>query len=239
VLVDTSAPRAPAVNAGATADATPNLGDLGVDAVHVAGSSTIWVRAGASGSIPVQVTSADPESGVAQNNLSADGSGWRAQWIGNSSAGVLRLYYAAAGATGHLVLSAVNGAGISGPSTSITLARDATSPSAAAWVSAPSGTTKHVKGSYFRLDWTGAADTGSGLAPEQVVARYRAGLNPDGSCKTNGFSDDTGFHLAADNSWDAGLQPGSCYAWSVRTLDNVGNTSTSVLSGYVIIEPAR
>jgi hypothetical protein len=36
-----------------------------------------------------------------------------------------------------------------------------------------------------------------------------------------------------------GLGAGNCYVWSIRTVDNVGNTSPAVVSGYVITEPAR
>lgn len=117
--------------------------------------------------------------------------------------------------------------------------RDSSAPPAPIWVAAPSGTTRNIHGSYFRFDWTAASDSGSGLAGQQVVARYIAGLKADGTCRTNGFTADSGFRLATDRSWDSGLVAGSCYVCSIRSVDNVGNTSPAVISGYIVTEPDR
>ncbi len=160
--------------------------------------------------------------------------GWSTGWVGNSAGGALRLYYNTQSSTAQLSVTTVNGAGSSSTATTVTLMRDGTDPSTATWVTAPSGTTKTIRGSYFRLDWSGASDTGSGLFAQQIVGRYRAPLNPDGTCRTNAFVADGGFRLATDNAWDSGLQAGSCYVWSIRTVDNVGNMSASVVSGYII-----
>ena len=162
------------------------------------------------------------------------GSGWRTYWIGNSADGNLRVYYGVQSSSSQLSVTAVNGAGLTGPATTMTLMRDGTDPVAPVWASAATDTTKSIHGAYFRLDWSGGSDTGSGLAAQQIVGRYRAPLTSSGTCQTNGFVADGGFRLASDNSWDSGLVANSCYVWSLRTVDNVGNTSASVVSGYVI-----
>ena len=238
VLVDSSAPRAPSVDLAASAEYSPDLAKLGVDQAYVGSAGTLWVRAGASGSVPIQVSGSDPESGIARNVATIDGgSGWHVAWVGDSADGSLRLDYASSGGTAKLDVSSVNNAGLEGPSTLGTLLRDSTAPDAATWVSAPSDTTRQIHGTYFKLIWTGGSDIGSGLADQQIVARYVAPLTSNGSCKVNGFVSDGGFRLASDESWDSGLQPSSCYVWSLRTLDNVGNTSAAVVSGYVITLP--
>jgi hypothetical protein len=198
----------------------------------------LWVRAGVGGSVGVDVDSYDRESGIARNLAAiTGGSGWRVEWVGNSANGSLRLYYSARGSSARLEVSSVNRAGLTGASSVGTLMRDDSSPTGASWASAPAGTTREIHGSYFKLDWTGATDEGSGLATYQVVGRYRAGLKSDGTCKTNGFVPDGGFRLATDHSWDSGLAASSCYVWSIRTLDNVGNLGSAAVSGYVITLP--
>ncbi len=239
VLVDTSAPRAPSVTASADAAHVPDVGSLGLGPVYVAPTGVVWVRAGATGTVPLQVNASDPESGIARNTADVSGTGWRADWTGSSTNGALRVIYAAQSAAGILSVSSVNGAGLAGPSRSVTLARDSSAPSAPTWVTASSGSTRTIRGTYFRLDWTSATDLGAGIASQQIVARYRANLNADGTCRTNAFVGDGGFRLATDNSWDSGLAPSSCYVWSLRSVDNVGNTSSVVVSGYVITEPAK
>jgi hypothetical protein len=237
VLVDTSAPRAPGIKVSGGEARSPDLGDLGVGSTYVDGNGVVWVRGSDSGSVPLQVTATDPESGIVRNNASVTGNGWHAAWSGNSAYGNLRLSYGNQGTSATLTVSSVNGAGETGPSTALTVARDATAPSAATWVSAPTGTVKNIHGGYFRLIWTNGTDRGSGYAPQQIVGRYRAPLTSNGTCRTNAFLPDGEFRLASDNSWDSGLHANSCYVWSVRTLDRVGNMSSSIVSGYVITEP--
>jgi subtilisin len=239
VLVDSTAPRAPTVDVSGGAAYTPDLAALGVNQAYEIGSNTLWVRSGVSGSVPVQVGASDPQSGIVRNEASVSGSGWQTSWLGDSASGAMRLYYGAQSTSARLAVSSVNGAGLTGPSSTIDLLRDGSAPSSVAWVSAPSNTTRNIRGSYFRLIWSAATDTGSGLAGQQIVARYVAPLNPDGTCRTGSFTADGGFRLATDNSWDSGLQVNSCYVWSVRTLDNVGNTSASIVSGYVITRPTH
>jgi hypothetical protein len=237
VLVDASAPRAPVVQVSGSEARSPDLGDLGIGATYVDGRGVVWVRGSDTGNVPLQVTGSDPESGIAANNASASGSGWRADWVGGSANGNLRLSYGSQSTSATLTVSSVNGAGETGPTTTLTVARDASAPTAATWTSALTGTVKNIRGTYFRLIWTGGTDKGSGLATQQIVGRYRAPLNPNGTCRTNAFLPDGAFRLASNNSWDSGLRASSCYVWSIRVLDRVGNMSSSIVSGYVITEP--
>jgi hypothetical protein len=237
VLVDASAPRVPIVKVSGGEARSPDLGQLGIGSTYVDGNGVIWVRGSDTGSVPLQVTGSDPESGIARNNAMVSGAGWQADWTGSSANGNLRLSYGSQSTTATLTVSSVNGAGAAGPNTILTLARDATAPTAAAWLSAPTGTIKDIHGSYFRLIWSGGTDKGSGLAAQQIIGRYRAPLNSNGTCRTNAFLPDGDFRLASANSWDSGLQSNSCYVWSIRTLDRVGNMSSSIVSGYVITEP--
>jgi hypothetical protein len=167
---------------------SPDLGDLGIGSTYVDGNGMVWVRGSATGSVPLQVTGNDPESGIARNNATVAGNGWHVDWAGSSTNGNLRLSYGSQSTTATLTVSSVN-------------------------------------------------DKGSGMAAQQIIGRYRAPLNSNGTCRTNAFLPDGDFRLASDNSWDSGLQANSCYVWSIRTLDRVGNMSTSIVSGYVITEP--
>jgi len=82
VLIDATAPRAPNVQLAASAEYSPDLAALGVDQAYVGSAGTLWVRAGVSDSVPVQVSGSDPESGIYRNVASVvGGSGWQVSWI--------------------------------------------------------------------------------------------------------------------------------------------------------------
>ncbi len=239
VLVDATAPGAPSVSLGGRTVAI-DLDQLGLSRAYVGHSGTLWVRGGSTGTIDLDVRAGDPQSGIAANNATLrGGSGWSVSWLGRSTAGALRVGYAARGGPSTLSVYSTNGAGLDGPATVGTLVRDATPPRAVVWVSAPSGTTVRTAATNLRLDWRAGSDVGSGLAQRQLIRRYRAALTTNGSCRRNGFTADGPFRLAADGAPETDLQPGSCYVWSVRTLDNVGNYAASVVSGYVIVEARR
>ena len=92
VLTDPSPPRAPTVQLTAEA-ARVNLDRLGVNEAYVGHSGMLWVRAGVSGSVAVDVRGFDRQSGIAANVARIDGSGWSSRWIGSSADGALRLTY--------------------------------------------------------------------------------------------------------------------------------------------------
>ena len=96
VLVDTTAPRAPSANLTAAASASVDLAALGVDAAHVGHSGMLWVRGGHDGSVDLEVTGFDAESGIAANSATVRGAGWRAAWVGDSADGHLRITFTAA-----------------------------------------------------------------------------------------------------------------------------------------------
>lgn len=237
VLVDTSAPRAPSVGLPGTSAAALDLTGLGVDAAYLGHSGMLWVRGSASGSVDLEVTGYDAESGVASNVATVDrASGWRATWVGDAADGALRLFFTAAATNAQLKVSSTNRAGLAGASTVGRLSPDSVAPSSVVWVSAPSDTVLRQGSSRFALAWSGGADAGSGLAHEQWVVRYRAPLNARGDCRSSAFALDSDPELRTDASTDTNLADGACYVWGVRTLDNVGNAAPIAWSGFVIIE---
>ena len=237
VLVDTTAPRAPSVGLPGTAAAALDLTGLGVDAAYLGHSGMLWVRGSASGSVDLEVTGYDAESGVEANDATVDRStGWRATWVGNSADGALRLFFTAGSVNAQLRVSTTNKSGLTGTSTVGRLSPDSVAPSSVTWVSAPSDTVLRSTSTRFALDWSGGTDAGSGLAQQQWVVRYRAPLNARGDCRSSAFVLDSEPQLRADASAETGLDHGSCYVWGVRTLDNVGNAAPITWSGFVIVE---
>jgi len=237
VLVDATAPRAPSVGLPGTATAALDLGGLGLGASHLGHSGMVWVRGGVSGSVELEVTGYDPESGVAANAAAVDRSmGWNVTWIGDSADGALRLFFTASAANAQLKVSTTNRAGLTGTSTVGRLSPDTLAPVSVEWLSAPPDTVLRSRSDDFVLDWRGGADAGSGLAHEQWVVRYRAPLTARGDCRSTAFVLDTQPQLRTDGTLDTDLDTGACYVWGVRTLDNVGNAAPLAWSGFVIIE---
>ena len=114
------------------------------------------------------------------------------------------------------------------------LLADATAPTSAEWVSAPTNTTMTTAGPTFRLDWAGGSDRDSGLADAYWVQRYRTTVSR-GVCRQSAWVADGSQQLRADGSRDVDLRSGYCYVWGLRTLDNVGNAAAINWSGFVIV----
>jgi len=236
VLVDTSAPRAPSIRL-AGKEIGLNLDRLGVDDTHIDRRGTLWVRGNARGSVDLDVSALDSQSGIARTEaVVRGGNSWGVRWIGSSAEGRLRLFFTPGGGAGELRVGTVNGAGLKSGVTVARLMRDTARPNAVTWVSAPSGTTQRTHSTRFRLDWRGGADQGAGLSRVHIVRRYRAPLNRNGTFPPLGFTQDGSFDMASDRTLETDLKPGYCYVWSVRTLDNVGNYAPAAISGYVVVE---
>jgi hypothetical protein len=236
VLVDTSAPRAPSIRL-ASREIGLNLDRLGVDDTHIDRRGTLWVRGNARGSVDLDVSALDSQSGIARSEaVVRGGNSWGVRWSGSSAEGRLRLFFTPGASAGQLRVGTVNGAGLKSGVAVVPLKRDTSRPEAVAWVSAPSGSTQRTRSTRFRLDWRGGSDDGSGISRVHIVRRYRAALNRNGTFPRLGFTQDGSFRVAADRTLETDLQPGYCYVWSVRTLDNVGNYAPAAISGYVIVE---
>jgi hypothetical protein len=240
ILVDTSAPRAPSVDLAEPGKTAFDLSSAGVDAAYLGHSGMVWVRGGATGHIDLSVTGFDADSGVAKNDATIDErSGWRATWVGSSTLGTLRISFTPRAEDATLDITTTNGAGLtSAPATGL-LVPDAAAPSSVEWRSLPTDQQFSTKSTAAYLSWTGGADDGAGLADEHWVVRYRAPLEAGGECRPASFAADGAARIVRNNTTDTGLQPGSCYVWGVRTLDNVGNAAPINWSAWVVVVAAR
>jgi len=135
-----------------------------------------------------------------------------------------------------LAVTSRNGAGLSSATTVAALRIDEVAPAPVTWAASASAAARPPSWTTYQLDWSGGSDSGSGLATSQWVQRYRAPLNSNGECRESAFARDGDGALRADGSYDTGLLAGSCYRWSVRTLDNVGNAAPAVWSETVVVE---
>ena len=237
VLVDASAPRAPSVSMAGVELAALDPQSPAVSATFLGHSGMLWVRGGAQGHVDLDVVGFDPESGVLANKAVIDrAAGWRSAWVGNSADGFLRLSFVRSAVDAALNVSTTNNAALTGPSATGLLTMDSTAPSSVTWASAlPNGVSRSTS-TTFTLSWRGGSDAGAGLSGAHWVTRYRASLNARGECRSSSFRPDGAETLRTTGSLETGLSAGSCYAWGVRTLDNVGNAAPVVWSGYVIVE---
>jgi subtilisin len=237
VLVDTTPPRAPSVGLAEPGKTAFDLTALGVDAAYLGHSGMLWVRGGATGSVDLDVSGYDPESGVASNTAVVDSrAGWRATWAGDPASSWLKVTFADNARESEIHISTVNGAGLTSAPTVGQLIPDSTVPTTVEWTSVPTDAVLPTTSTSAFLDWTGGQDAGSGLADSHWVVRYRAVVNARGKCRTADFRLDGSPQLRQSGTIDRDLQAGYCYAWGVRTLDNVGNASPVAWSGWVVVE---
>lgn len=240
VLVDTTAPRAPSVGLAEPGRTAFDLTELGVDAAYVGLAGTLWVRGNANGSVELEVSGYDAESGVMGNTAVVDTrAGWRASWVGDPAAGLLRVSFTSQARESAIEVRTINGAGLTGDSSVGHLIPDSTVPTAAQWTSIPEDAVFPTAETAAVLRWTSGEDAGSGLADAHWVVRYSAPVNDKGTCRTSEFVLDGAPQLRSNGTTDDGLQPGYCYAWGVRALDNVGNAAPVAWSGWVIVEGTR
>ncbi|HEY7396767.1 MAG TPA: Ig-like domain-containing protein [Gaiellaceae bacterium] len=215
VMVDTSAPSAPALSFGAFTTAATD------------GASTVWFRpSAAAGSFTVSATSTDAQSDIASYVFPAAPSGWSRSASGNQAT-YDHSGSPTASATNNV--HAVNGAGTAGPDTSFALTADA---------AGPTGVSATVTGGYVTtlsvpVTLDPGTDAESGVDPTSgVVLRDEAPL-AGGSCGvfTGTFTPVT---LVGGN--DTTVQSGRCYVYRYQVDDKVGNRSTSASSATVKVD---
>ena len=229
VLVDTSAPSRPDIGVAGSTSTKAVPGDLAVPAAWADGRGTVWLRGGGSGRIDLALAAHDAESGVAAISLNGSASGWTVPASVAGSTPTARLNYTSSAGTLQLSVRASNGAGTMGNAAAVTIRRDGTAPSPAAWVTPAGGLT--VTGTSVLLAWSGGSDAASGLADAHFVRGQRAPATSGGGCGT--FSTNGNAVLMTSGTTVDNLRVGYCYRWRLRTSDRVGNMAAAVMSGKV------
>jgi subtilisin len=234
VLIDTSAPAAPTYSLAGSRTGALVPGSLSIPPAAQVGS-TIWFRGGVAGSLDVSIAGSDPQSGIAAAKVgpASPATGWQT-WPATAAGSkpTVTLPFKSGAVSTSVSLRSVNGAGLTGPASVVHLKRDATAPSRASW-STPKPSTSRA-GTSFKLSWSGGSDSGSGLSPKQWVRRLVAPANSAGTCKGVDYAVDGPPRMLPNGATETGLQPGNCYRWRLRTLDNVGNLTGTALSGIVL-----
>ena len=116
--------------------------------------------------------------------------------------------------------------------TDVTIRVDANPPTAPTSVTPGAGFWYSPDGE-VTLRWSGATDTGSGVSSNAVVRRRMAPTN-SGTC--GDFANDGDARMLVNGYADDGLLSGYCYRWQVSSVDRVGNVSSAVTSGKVLVD---
>ncbi|HWH23995.1 MAG TPA: S8 family peptidase [Candidatus Limnocylindria bacterium] len=234
VLIDQTAPLAPTVRLTGSQTPTNVAGAINLPPAHRDAAGTIWFRAGVGGSLSISVSGSDPESGVATTRIAAasPSTGW-GSWPHETAAASRSetLPFSRDAVNTSVNVRNINGAGLLGPISRLNLRRDATAPSPPKWT-APAPTTTSTANSVV-LNWSGASDSGSGLAGKHWVRRQVAVPNASGACSGVSWSVDGPPRMLASGTTENGLLADRCYRWRLRAADNVGNLSAVVGSGTV------
>jgi hypothetical protein len=224
VLVDTTAPDAPALGLSGTSGT-----------VYAAANGTTWFAAAGSGSMTLTATAADADSGVASIAFAAlsGATSWspaNSETIGTSPAA--RTYsWSAGAAAATFSVSATNGTGSSGDAASITLTPDTAAPSVA-WTS-PTPATTNPSGTATTLIFS-ITDSGSGVASSSLQ-RQRAAV-VSGACPDAGSFANDGPALVSPVSMITidTLLINYCYRWVLTATDQVGQGASAV-SGTILV----
>jgi hypothetical protein len=225
ILVDDTAPDAPALTASAGTAGT----------VYAAANGTTWFAAAGSGSVTVTATAADSQSGVVSITFAAlsGASGWTpvgAMTLATNPAE--RTYTWSAGAAAATFSAvAVNGTGETGAAASLVLTPDAAAPTIA-WTS-PTPSTTNPSGTATTLIFA-VTDSDSGLS-SSALQRQRAAVISGACPDATSFADD-GPALVAPVSPIAidNLLVDYCYRWVLTATDQVGQESSAV-SGTILV----
>ncbi|HEX6131114.1 MAG TPA: Ig-like domain-containing protein [Actinomycetota bacterium] len=202
VKVDTTAPTTPTLTFGGFASASASDG-------------TVYFRAEGSGGFTATATSADPESGVAETNFPALGTGW------TGSGGVYSFDDGAVDPTEPNIVVAVNRAGLPSAGAELTVTADGEGPSGGSVVYAGGWSTT----ASVALTLANGADDLSGVDETSEQLQRAGSTLTDGTCGSFGdFAT-----LATDPSLahvDTTATTGHCYAYRYVVRDNVGNETT-------------
>jgi hypothetical protein len=225
IIVDTTAPPVPGF--------TDNAAAVGA---HRSGN-TIYFVPGTKGTVKITVAASDPESGIASATFGALSvpTGWTyTPGTLNGAAPSKNLTWSAKAGPATMTLTVTDGAGLTSPPLTITLAPDS-APPVGDFATPNEGTTTLQAGTSYSVAWT-EADSGSGVASRSII-RQRAPIAIPGSCAGLTWTADVVPSSSASPLAVGDLVSGYCYQWVLTLTDNVGN-SASYASGAVLVDAA-
>ena len=149
-----------------------------------------------------------------------------------SDRATLKILASSAASSGRYTVTVVADDGELRRTTDVTIRVDTTPPTAPKSVTPGSGFWYSWDGE-VTLHWSGATDSGSGVSPNAYVQRQVA---PAGASNCGDFTNDGNGGLLANGYADDDLMSGHCYRWHVRSADRVGNLSSPVTSGRVLVD---
>ena len=224
VMVDTSAPSAPALT----------ISNVNPSAYYSGSGTQVFFRpqVGASGSFDLTASSTDADTGISAYNFPSLGSGWT-----TSGTGATRTYsYTAVAATpGAQTVSATNPAALTSGTTTFTVTADTTAPTTGALAPSgtvnASGTTSYSKTGTFtiaRTDYVETASaTASGLASSTLVRTQASYTNSTGLCGSFGTLT-TVVGAVSETTLAEG-----CYLYTLTGTDHVGNAASVTVTVVV------
>ena len=214
--IDTTAPSV-AVTAPTAVTGTTNQ-------YYQSGSKTLWFRPTGTGSLTLNATASDPQSGVQVGFPDVSGTtGWAGSTGGTDTTSPYSYpadYTWTTGATqlGSTTITATNGAGLSAAD-SLTISADSTAPTGqtATLTAGPWYTPLSVA-----LTLDNGTDTESGLDTSSGVVERATATLTGGTCGSFGTWSTVTLTAGADTT----VTSGNCYRYRYTTTDNVGNTSS-------------
>ncbi|HXY85066.1 MAG TPA: hypothetical protein VEH52_06235, partial [Gaiellaceae bacterium] len=221
VKVDTSAPAAP----------TLAFSNLSANAYYNSGTSTLYLRPSAGGTIRVTATATDNDSGIANYTFLTLNSNGGSNFTETQTGNVMDYTFGATTTvpTTARTVTATNNAGLTSPNASYTILADTTAPT----VTAPSVTAGYYTSLSVPVTKNGGTDAGSGVNAATSTLQRDVATLTNGSC--GAFSGSwTTVTLTAGN--DTTVTSGHCYEYREQLTDNVGNQGNSPASNIAKID---
>jgi hypothetical protein len=227
VIVDGARPRTPLVSA------------RGVGVGQDRPGAVVWVRPG-SGTLELTSTGRDRDGGVARSEfgpLQPKAAGWtHTPRAVNGDPATVALGWGPKAAPASLEVVSVDVLGRASDAVRIALRIDRLDPGRASWRSPRSF---YITSGEPDLEWNPGVDRQSGFASRQLIQRQRGPVRRAGSCAGVSFTRDGPARLLSSGHEETNLRSGYCYRWRLTSIDAVGNTGPSRLSGAILFDGAR
>jgi subtilisin len=227
LLVDTDPPPAPTIEAS------------GQDVWVGNPAGPAWFSPARAGSLQLRVRGADPHSGDKQLRTTAldPSAGWQGPGATTFEGKEAQLSLSwQAGAPGtSLQARSTDRVGLVGPWATFEIRPDAQSPQSASWTT-PEASSFTFARAEVTLAYAGGSDAGSGLDPLARIGRRSGTIVREGTCDGAVFAADGQVRPRASGSVESGLASGTCYRWSLFSVDRVGNAGTTRSSGTVLVD---